>query len=100
MRLNIVFFALGVWLLQQQAELPGWNGVWALGAVTLVALPLRGWHGPAGLARQVLVKGLCFGLGFYWAALLADIRLADALPAEWEGRDIQIAGVVASLPQP
>ncbi|MGB9193319.1 MAG: DNA internalization-related competence protein ComEC/Rec2, partial [Azonexus sp.] len=34
-----------------------------------------------------------------WAAWRADIRLADALPAAWEGRDIEVVGVIAALPQ-
>jgi competence protein ComEC len=32
-------------------------------------------------------------------AWLAQARLADALATEWEGKDIQLIGVVASLPQ-
>jgi competence protein ComEC len=39
------------------------------------------------------------GGGFFWAAALAQSRLADVLPHEWEGRDIQLVGVVAELPQ-
>ena len=31
--------------------------------------------------------------------LRADFRLSDALPREWEGRDIEIVGVVDELPQ-
>jgi competence protein ComEC len=41
-----------------------------------------------------------FAAGFFWAAGLAQVRLADALPPSWEGRDIEVIGVVASLPQP
>ncbi len=99
MRLNIAFFACGVWLLQQQAELPGLNGAWLLCIPALAALLLRAPHYAAGVAREALVKALCFGLGFYWAAGQAYVRLADALPPEWEGGDVQISGVVSSLPQ-
>ncbi len=51
------------------------------------------------LAAKTL--GLVFFLaaGFFWAAIVADWRLADSLPHEWERRDIQVIGVVASLPQ-
>ena len=38
-------------------------------------------------------------VGFLWASGVAHLRLADALPSEWESRDIQLVGVVASLPQ-
>src|SRR5690606_4249517 len=37
---------------------------------------------------------------FFWAAVCAHARLADALPFAWEGRDIRLVGVVARLPQP
>ena len=37
--------------------------------------------------------------GFFWAATFAHLGLLDALPSDWEGRDIQLVGVVASLPQ-
>jgi competence protein ComEC len=40
-----------------------------------------------------------FGAGFFWAALHAHIRLADELPHQWEGRDLQLIGVVATMPQ-
>lgn len=40
-----------------------------------------------------------FFAGFFYAAWRAEVRLADALPAAWEGRDIQLTGVVAVLPQ-
>lgn len=42
----------------------------------------------------------CVIAGFLWAAALAQWRMADALPESWEGRDISVIGVIASLPQP
>ena len=39
------------------------------------------------------------GAGFLVAAAWAQVRLADALPAEWEGRDVRLRGVVAEMPQ-
>ncbi len=41
----------------------------------------------------------CALLGFSWAALFADQRLQDHLPEAWEGRDVDVVGVVATLPQ-
>lgn len=38
-------------------------------------------------------------LGFVWAGVRASWRLADHLPEAWEGRDIELTGVVAALPQ-
>lgn len=85
-------FALGVWLLQQVAVLPAPTFL-ALGAGGGIAL---GW---LGRRRHGLV---CIGallLGFAWAGGWAHWRLADALPAAWEGRDVMVTGVVADLPQ-
>ncbi|HVS25905.1 MAG TPA: DNA internalization-related competence protein ComEC/Rec2 [Burkholderiales bacterium] len=100
MRLNILLFICGVWLLQNQAQLPDWS--WACGLpvllVTAVFFYFRQGNGPR-YARAVLLNLFFLGAGFFWAAWLAQARLADALPAEWEGKDIRLSGVVASLPQ-
>lgn len=99
MRLHIVLFACGVWLLQRQAELPDLRYAalvaLAVPAWWLLRAPRRAlrWAGYAGSGAAALVAG------FFWAATLAHVRLADALPAQWEGRDIELIGVVASLPQ-
>ena len=37
--------------------------------------------------------------GWAYAAWRAELRLSEALPGEWEGRDVVVTGVVASLPQ-
>lgn len=99
MRINILFFVFGAWLLQQQAELPDikWAGLLlAAGAVPALAR-VQGFS--AHIMRECLVKVLCLVCGLFWAAAGAQLRLNDALPAELEGRDLQIVGVVASLPQ-
>jgi competence protein ComEC len=87
---RVLAFALGVWLLQQSAVLP---------APTLLAV-LAVAGGVLFLPRR---RGLAWVgaalLGFAWAGGFAHWRLADALPAEWEGRDIEVTGVVAELPQ-
>jgi competence protein ComEC len=41
----------------------------------------------------------CGALGFAWAGWRADLRLADELAAEWEGQDVEVVGVIATLPQ-
>jgi competence protein ComEC len=99
MRLNILCFVAGAWWLQQQAELPGAGWTWGLAAAGLAVSVLRVDHPALCLGREALVKAACFALGFGWAAWCAGERLADALPAGWEGRDIALAGVVAGLPQ-
>ncbi|QPF73351.1 DNA internalization-related competence protein ComEC/Rec2 [Roseateles sp. DAIF2] len=39
-------------------------------------------------------------LGFGWAAWRAQLRLAEALPPAWEGRELWLTGRVDALPQP
>lgn len=92
MRFAALAFAAGIVLLQSCAELPDVSWLVAagvLGALLLVAS--RRW-------RQLSMAGAAL-IGFAWAGLLAQHRLADELPAANEGRDIEIVGVVASLPQ-
>lgn len=93
MRLSILAFVLGVWWLQQQATLPAPGWAWIL----LAVLPL--WWVKIPMARRAAWVALGFGAGFFWAAGFAQHRLSDALPSEWEGRDVQVVGVVAALPQ-
>jgi competence protein ComEC len=94
MRSTILAFVFGVWLLQQQAALP--SPAW-FAALLLLVLPLvLRRHAALFRISIILVSILA---GFLWASGMAHLRLADALPAEWESKDIQLVGVVASLPQ-
>ena len=95
MRSNLIAFAVGVGLLQVQPalpELPPLAGALAA-ALLLLAIFRR-----QPLVRRGLLIGTCALFGFSWAALRADWRLHDDLPGEWEGRDVQVVGVVAALP--
>src|SRR6266511_3938882 len=84
MRCLLLAFALGVLALQQQAELPSAaRAVW-------IALPL---------AIALLFYAIGLG-GFFYAAWRAEARLADELSGAWEGRDVEIVGVIDELPQP
>ncbi|MBI1888258.1 MAG: DNA internalization-related competence protein ComEC/Rec2 [Nitrosomonadales bacterium] len=95
-----IFFALGVWLLQQQSALPDFAWVWLLiFPFTLIPL-LRHQHNLlARSIRILLLAAFACGLGFYHAAWQAEQRLAVSLPGEWQGRDIEVIGVVAELPR-
>jgi len=95
----IIAFAGGIWLLQQQPALPPliWLGWLLSGPVLLVVL--RGPGRKRLLLRQGITAVLAFACGFAWAALFAHARIGDELPSEWEGRDIVVVGVVATLPQ-
>lgn len=99
MRTNILAFAAGVWLLQQQSALPALLWFWFLLPIPLLLYGFRhasSWPG-VGL-RHVINKTLWLAVGFFWAAFFAQQRLADVLPERWEGQDIQISGVIASMP--
>ncbi len=103
MRFNIISFALGVCLLQQQPQLPplAW-------AVLLLPMPvvcrwlrLHAANGRgAALAAALLANAMFAAAGFFYAAAWAQWRLADRLPPQWEGVDLALTGVVAGLPQP
>jgi competence protein ComEC len=90
-------FATGVWYLQQQAVLPALPAYWPLAAVFLL-LPRP--HGKIlALTRSALLLVVAAVLGFCYAAWVAQQRLSDTLPAEWQGKNIVITGIVAEMPR-
>lgn len=99
MRIIVMAFALGLLALQQAAVLPpsSWflTGVGLAGLASVMAWWLRRWRG----WRIALLALAAAAMGWSYAGWRADLRLADALPSEWEGRDMVVTGVVASLPQ-
>jgi competence protein ComEC len=84
MTLAALAFAAGAAALQLQAELP--SLAWA--AVLFLFF----------LRPRVLLVPLAFAAGFFWAAAMAHVRMADWLAPELEGRDLEVVGVVAGLP--
>ncbi len=97
MPLNLVAFAAGTGWLQLQSSLPVVLWCFALPLLAFVGVLAVRSGSPTG--RRMLPLLFLAG-GFLWASLLAHVRLADALPPEWEGRDVSLTGVVAELPQP
>jgi competence protein ComEC len=95
MRSRLLAFVAGVWLLQQQAILPG--PYWCLLLVPLLIAIFRVRHRPALFLSLCSVAALL--AGFFWAAMSAQFRLADSLPSTWEGQGIELVGVVAELPK-
>ncbi|HEU0187766.1 MAG TPA: ComEC/Rec2 family competence protein, partial [Gallionellaceae bacterium] len=93
-----LFFTLGVWLLQQQAALPDLHWAWLL-AVLLPALLLPQQMRWQRITRNLTLLAWALLAGFFHAAWMAQQRLADELPAAWQGRDIQLVGVVAEMPR-
>ncbi|OGA33057.1 MAG: DNA internalization-related competence protein ComEC/Rec2 [Betaproteobacteria bacterium RIFCSPLOWO2_12_FULL_64_23] len=103
MRFNIVSFASGVCLLQQQPQLPAL--AWALLLAPILVLwwrlSLRAADGRgAKLAAMLLANAMFAAAGYFYAAAWAQWRLADRLAPRWEGPDLSVTGVVAGLPQP
>ncbi len=95
MRLFALFFLAGTACLQQAAALPP-SRTLGLAAACLLAVRLA----RSAPARAVLLAAAGLVAGCDLAAWRAEVRLADELPRAWEGRDIEIEGVVSGLPQP
>lgn len=91
MRGFILGFTAGVLYLQHAAVLPQWASLLACAAAALALLPLPRYRVAAHAVSGIL-------LGYAWAALMAHIALAPALGPADEGRDLDIVGIVDSLP--
>ncbi|MCC2974528.1 DNA internalization-related competence protein ComEC/Rec2 [Massilia sp. IC2-476] len=89
MRCAILAFVAGACWLQTRAELPAPEHIASAVVIALLLCALRR-HGANILGAALL--------GASWAAVLAHLAIADALPREMEGRDVAIIGTVDSLP--
>jgi len=80
-------FLTGVLSVQQLPELPDKPALLAVACTALVLAFYRYW--------------LCVFLiiGFLWAALVAANRLEQRLPEQLAGKDIEIEGIIADLPE-
>src|SRR5260221_34678 len=96
MRSFVLAFVLGTLVLQHASELPqaALLPPAAAALLALVVIPVR--LRTARFACWV-VPGALAGVGA--AAWRAEARLAEALPVAWEGEDLELAGIVAGLPQ-
>ena len=96
--------AAGAVLLQWQPALPPaapWLGSAAMTGLAAGALrrtAWRSWALEALVATMLAAASAAFGFGY--AAYRAGARLADELPASWEGVDVTVTGAVDGLPQP
>lgn len=113
MRIAIIGFVLGIALLQQQADLLNvlWITFFFGGIVLFVLIAYFVARRQQYLILTLpicLIRGACSvwpsrvalgaACGFCWASLCAHYVLQQYLPAEWEGRDINVIGVIDSLP--
>jgi competence protein ComEC len=99
MRAYLIAFCLGIGLLQQQAELPSAHWLWLLPLLSGVLLLPRFSRPLSETLRRGGVILLCAALGVAWAAWRADLRLAERLPEQWQGVDVEVVGVVKDFPQ-
>jgi competence protein ComEC len=95
MRVFTFAFVLGTLALQQERELPQLEFA-LLGVAAMLAVVLARQR-PILLVLLLLLSGGLVGYGL--AAWRAEWRLAEALPLELEGRDIEVVGAVEGLPQ-
>jgi competence protein ComEC len=96
-RVAVLAFLLGTFLLQQQASLPDRRWLWLAPFALVLGWAAAGSRCSSRRSVGLAAAGLV--LGFLWGQLRADLRLADGLAPEWEGRDVEVEGVVASLPR-
>ena len=107
MRSFVLAFALGVWLAQQQAALPEGMARLAIAPAIVLFCALLSLLKKSVMVRRRLNEILTVllrviagcALGFFWASVFGHLRLTDALPTAFEGRDIEVIGVVSDLPQ-
>ena len=95
--LALCAFAVAVGVAQLIPQLPTRalsSGVFVLALSIGLWQLVRPW-------RVGIVPLLCvaLALGSSYAWLRADVRLSQQLPAEWEGRDIELVGIIDELPQ-
>lgn len=105
MRLFVIAFACGIWLLQRQATLPSahWLLATSVGiAASFAILATRRTESTTvaqKCGQRFLITLIAAGAGLLWATGLAQLRLNENLPTAHEGVDIEVTGVVAGLPQ-
>jgi len=105
-------FVAGAWLLQQQTALPSVSNLLFIGFglvafLTLIRVSFQHviQKYPHTLHFCVVIQqrlayfiSACV-FSFIWAFGMASYRLSDALPNEWQQKNITVIGVVASLPE-
>lgn len=93
-----ILFVFGIWLLQQQTELPDIRLAWCLlPALLAFRLPQRiVW---LRIVRHGLLLTSAMACGFFYASWMAQQRLADELAPAIQGRDITLTGVIAEMPR-
>jgi competence protein ComEC len=94
MTLFALGFVFGAWLLQQQSNLPALQTLWILAPSLIIFIKFQ--H---QLLKRISLFISAVLFGFFWAAIFATFRLSHELPQDWQQKNIEIIGVVASLPE-
>lgn len=88
----------GTWLAQQQAVLPAPATLFGLSALVMLGRLLASCR----YARAACDSAVCVAVAlaaFVWASAAGHAALADRLSHALEGRDVDLIGVIAGLPQ-
>jgi competence protein ComEC len=89
MRLGALVFLAGIVVLQPLPALPS-----PYLSLVLLSLLLLFWWLPRMRLLAIFIAGLL------WAWWRADLVLSQQLPPELEGKDVEVVGTVASVPEP
>ena len=88
---------IAVGLAQLVPELPPrWVSVVTLSGASLLAIALLFRKSQTPLLVALI---LAIAIGASYTCLRAELRMASELPREWEGRDVELIGVIDELPQ-
>ena len=87
---STIAFVFGVLLLQFQPTLPP-----LFSLPLLLPLVILAWRYRSHLAIQLPAILMC---GFLWASVMAHFAMQSSLPRALEGVDLQVTGVIESLP--
>lgn len=95
--ITLAAFAFGVVLAQNVPSLPAAEALrTALVAFSVIAIFFLLRRARVALT---LLAAVAFGLGASYSLFRADLRMSHTLPHAWEGRDIEIVGVIDEMPQ-
>jgi competence protein ComEC len=96
LEIALLAFAAGVLLAQLIPEIPARSLLLSLCGLCVGATAIC-WR---EARTPLLIAGvIAIGVGSSYALLRADARMSDSLAREWEGRDIEIVGVIDEMPQ-
>ncbi|MFN5080745.1 MAG: DNA internalization-related competence protein ComEC/Rec2 [Burkholderiales bacterium] len=91
-------FALGVYVLQQQARLPGALLYWLTASLLVLLVVIHFKKNQLNLVSMAFMTLMAAALGASWAQWRAEWRLSDKLDPAFEMKEVRITGVVRGIP--